>query len=162
MTYPFSVFKTQVDGHVFWVAKSMTLNGCVGQGDTPEEALDELEVNEKAWLETAKQVGIAIPELPVETMQVYSGKMTLRLSPHEHAIAAKIAKNEGISLNQYINDAVVARNHEMMTKNYVSDAIKDLIYLSRSSYRIAANNDNRLFTSMTLESNNNSYRMYMN
>ena len=35
--YPFKVFQTEVEGHVFWVAKSIYLKGCVGQGDVQED-----------------------------------------------------------------------------------------------------------------------------
>lgn len=48
--------------HSFWVAKSLSLKGCVGQGDTPEKAVAELEENEEEWLSKAKQVGIAVPK----------------------------------------------------------------------------------------------------
>ena len=37
--YPFKVFQTEIDGHVFWIAKSNYLKGCVGQGDLQEEAI---------------------------------------------------------------------------------------------------------------------------
>ena len=111
--YPFEVFQTEVEGHVFWVAKSTHLKGCVGQGDDLSEAIAELEENEEAWLETANQIGIKIPEVPVEHMEEFSGKMTLRLAPFVHMQAAHFAKKEGISLNQYINNAVVFQNASM-------------------------------------------------
>ena len=50
--------------------------------------------------------GIAIPEISVERFEDYSGKMTLRLAPFVHMQAAQFAQKEGISLNQYINNAV--------------------------------------------------------
>ena len=53
--YPFKVFQTEMDGHIFWIAKSNYLKGCVGQGDLQEEAIKELEENEAAWLETAEE-----------------------------------------------------------------------------------------------------------
>ncbi len=111
--YPFKVFQTEVEGHVFWVAKSIYLKGCVGQGDEQSEAIAELEENEKAWLETAAEVGIPIPEIPLETVEDYSGKLTLRLAPYIHMQAAQYARNEGISLNQYISNAVVSQNASM-------------------------------------------------
>ena len=43
MKYPFSVFQTEIEHHIFWIAKSNLLKGCVGQGDTQEEAIKELE-----------------------------------------------------------------------------------------------------------------------
>ena len=113
MKYPFSVFQTEIEGHVFWIAKSLYLKGCVGQGDTQEEAMKELSENEDAWLETAGEVGIPIPEIPLEHIADYSGKMTLRIAPSVHMQAARFAKQEGISLNQYINNAIVSQNAMM-------------------------------------------------
>lgn len=40
------------------------LRGCVGQGATTEEAIAELEENERVWLETAKEFGVPIPTVP--------------------------------------------------------------------------------------------------
>ncbi len=111
--YPFRVFQTEVEGHIFWVAKSNYLNGCVGQGDAQEDAIAELEENEAAWIETALETGIPIPKVPIERVEEYSGKMTLRIAPFVHMQAAQLAEREGISLNQYINNAVVSQNAMM-------------------------------------------------
>ena len=110
ISYPFKVFQTEIDNEVFWVAKSTCLKGCIGQGANIDEALKELEENELAWIETAKQVGIPIPEITIENIEDYSGKMTLRIAPFVHMQAALYAQREGISLNQYINNAVVSQN----------------------------------------------------
>ena len=113
MRYPFTVFKSESDGHSYWVAKSSLLKGCVGQGDTQKEAMQELEENENVWLDTAKDMDIPIPAIPIFDNVEYSGKMTLRIAPHVHRKAAQLAKQEGISLNQYINDAIVSMNAQM-------------------------------------------------
>ena len=47
-----------------YVAMSKSLRGCVGQGVTTEEAIAELEENERVWLETAIEYGIPIPAVP--------------------------------------------------------------------------------------------------
>ena len=59
--YPFEVFQTEAEGHIFWIAKSTFLKGCVGQGDEKEEAISELAENEKIWSETAAEIGMKIP-----------------------------------------------------------------------------------------------------
>ena len=110
MKYPFSVYQMESEGHTFWIAKSSYLKGCVGQGDTQDEAIEELFQNENAWLETAKEEGLEIPDVPIEHLSDYSGKMTLRIAPSVHRLAAILAKKEGISLNQYINNAIVSQN----------------------------------------------------
>lgn len=58
--YPFEVSQTEVDGHVFWIAKSTHLKGCVGQGDEKSDAVSELAENEEAWLETADKIDLDI------------------------------------------------------------------------------------------------------
>ena len=126
MKYPFSVAQMESEGHVYWVAKSSQLNGCVGQGDSVEEALAELAGNEEVWLETAADVGIPIPDVYVEKTQTYSGKLTLRVAPSVHERAAYLAKKDGISLNQYINDAVVAYNKENSVIDYVSSKVSSV------------------------------------
>ena len=61
MKYPFYTYIDETDGHVYWVAKSLSLKGCVGQGDTLDDAISELAVNENDWLEEAGEFGITIP-----------------------------------------------------------------------------------------------------
>lgn len=134
MKYPFSVYQTKVEDHVFWVAESPLLNGCVGQGETADGALRELEINEQAWLETAEEYGITIPVIPCEPLNAFSGKFTVRIAPHVHQRAAELAKTQGVSLNQYVNDAIVAQNSCISTiasvMPVVSESIKHIRLLA--------------------------------
>lgn len=107
MKYSYFTYKLLTQDGEIWVAESMSLNGCVGQGETIDDAVLELENNEKEWLKTAKKTGLIIPKEPVNP---YSGKISLRLEPSEHRKAAIKAKTEGISLNQYLCDAIIAKN----------------------------------------------------
>lgn len=131
MRYPFSVYQTKVEDHVFWIAESPLLNGCIGQGETADDAIKELELNEEAWLETAEEYGIAIPEIPCEQVNLYSGKFTVRVSPHVHKTAAELAKKQGISLNQYVNDAIVSQNSSITTADSIMPVISDIIQKAR-------------------------------
>ena len=115
MIYPFQVYQSKVEDHVFWIARSSTLKGCIGQGDTPDEAIEELAENEQEWLSSAKETGIRIPDVPIEIPHEYSGKLTVRIAPQVHEEAAFFAKSEKISLAQYISDAIVNWN----AHNYV-------------------------------------------
>ena len=92
-----------------------------------KKQLKSINENEEEWLNTAQEVGIPIPEIPIEMVQEYSGKLTLRVAPTVHKQAALIAKKEGISLNQYINDAIVAHNSEFSTINYVSKRLSGMM-----------------------------------
>lgn len=127
MKYEFSVYQMEVENHLFWVAESKALKGCVGQGDTQEEALSELTDNEIEWLESAKKYGIPIPKETVHREQEYSGKTMLRMSPITHEDASNYAKGLGVSLNQYINDAIVSYNERvsnMMLKTISTNSEK--------------------------------------
>ncbi len=42
MRYPFKAYKMKVDNHEFWFAECQVINGLIGQGDTLNEALEEL------------------------------------------------------------------------------------------------------------------------
>lgn len=117
LNYPFIVYQMKVDDHLFWVVESKQLKGCVAQGNTIEEALAEMEINEAEWLETAKELGMMIPDVQVEEPMSFSGKFTVRLSKRVHEEATLQAKSEGISLNQYINDAIVSYNARAMQEN---------------------------------------------
>ena len=59
--YGANIYQMQVDDHAFWVAESTSLKGCVGQGETSDEAIAELEQNEKEWIDTAHKFGMSVP-----------------------------------------------------------------------------------------------------
>ncbi len=120
MRYPYSVVFTKEGTDVYWVAKSACLKGCIGVGEIPDEAVKELEENETAWLESAEDLGIDIPAVPVEEEVGFSGRFSLRVSPTVHRNAAEAAKREGISLNQFINDAIVNYIAENKASEYIS------------------------------------------
>ena len=110
MKYEAAIYQMTVETHTFWVAESKVLKGCVGQGDTSESAIKELEQNEIDWIKTAEEVGIPIPEETAHIPLSFSGKVALRLSPNIHAEASKFAKEMDISLNHYLCDAIASYN----------------------------------------------------
>lgn len=112
MKYEASIYQMNVEGHSFWIAESKSLKGCIGQGETSEDAIKELEENEIEWIETAKDFGIPIPPISYRKEIAYSGKFSLRMSPILHEQASEISARLGISLNQYISDALGFYNAE--------------------------------------------------
>lgn len=110
MKYGFKVELIDFGEEKHWVAKSKELYGCVAQGDTVDEAIQALSEGELAWLESAEKYGIVIPDPIEEKPCEYSGKILVRMSSKVHELASSCAREEGISLNQYINDAIVEKN----------------------------------------------------
>lgn len=126
MKYGFNVYKTQVDDHVFWIAESKDLKGCIGQGETPDEALNELQANEEEWLDAAKEYKIDIPCPTIEKNDQYSGRFVTRISSQVHKEAVENANRQGISLNQYVNNAIVTMNSSNGTVQAIKQAIEEV------------------------------------
>ena len=87
----------------YWVARIPELPHCLIHGDTPEEAISEIEEVKKDWIKSNLERGLKIPE-PVT--HKHSGQIRLRIPPSLHKVLADRAVVEGISLNQYMTAAL--------------------------------------------------------
>jgi antitoxin HicB len=65
--YPFVIYPASEGGYV---AEIPALKGCLAQGETLGETLDELAVVSDLWLETAKEAGIKLPRAKREIERV--------------------------------------------------------------------------------------------
>lgn len=65
--YPFVIYPASEGGYV---AEIPALKGCLAQGETLMETLDELETVENLWLETALKTGIRVPKVEAEIERV--------------------------------------------------------------------------------------------
>ena len=79
------------------MAKVPDLPGCIADGETIEEALQEIEGAIDAWVKTAKEFGDSIPTPSISSN--FSGQWRIRVPKHLHAALALRAKEEGVSLN---------------------------------------------------------------
>ncbi|MBZ4687474.1 MAG: hypothetical protein PWQ96_2389 [Clostridia bacterium] len=83
-----------------WLAEIPLLPGCMSDGETPEDAINNVIDAKKTWIEACLELGRPIPE-PADDN--YSGQLRLRMPKSLHRTLAEKAKEEKISLNQYIN-----------------------------------------------------------
>jgi antitoxin HicB len=90
-----------------YAAKITEFPGCVAQGDTPEEAYQNLEAAAESWIEELVGMGQQVPEPNV--FNQYSGRVALRLPKSLHRNAAQLAEREGTSLNQFLVSAIAER-----------------------------------------------------
>lgn len=75
----------------------------VGDGDTPDEALRNLEDTKRELFEDYLRDGLEIPEPPEdEDIEAYSGRFVARLPRELHKDLVEAAEASGTSLNQYI------------------------------------------------------------
>jgi len=87
----------------YWVARVVELPHCLIHGDTPEEAIREIEEVKREWIKSNLERGLKIPE-PVS--HKYSGQISLRISPSLHRLLSDKATVEEISLNQLMTTAL--------------------------------------------------------
>ena len=85
-----------------WLAEVPELDGCISTGESPQQALTNVQDAIKCWLESAKKHGKEIPPPADHTEPEFSGKFTLRVPRTLHGMLAKRAESEGVSLNQYL------------------------------------------------------------
>lgn len=85
-----------------YVVEIPELPGCLSQGESVEDALEMIKDAKKGWIEIALEDGREIPE-PARDPEEYSGKLNIRIPKSLHRILSEKAKEENISLNQYIN-----------------------------------------------------------
>lgn len=60
MNYPIVIYPCDEGGYV---AEVPALQGCLAQGDTLPETLEELEIIMNLWIETAKRKGHILPDV---------------------------------------------------------------------------------------------------
>ena len=102
-SYRMRVFPIETDAHTTeWAAEFPDLPGCVGAGDTAEEAVAMAMAAKKAWIETALEEGRKIPKPWNIDEYNFSGKFTLRLPKTLHKELTLQAEEEEVSLNQYL------------------------------------------------------------
>lgn len=83
-----------------YCAMMLEFPGCITCGDTPDEAIENLELAATGWIKSALARGLKIPE-PVEENQ-FSGRLILRMSRAMHRQAVLIAARERVSLNHWL------------------------------------------------------------
>lgn len=149
MKYGFVISRRQANGVSFWVAES-ELDGVLGQGDTIEEALSELEENENAWIAVSEECGDPIPEPKIEELQLGPKVLSVRLPRSIHKDMSDNAQKEGISLNQYIANAVLAYNMAKSANNYIERTLvstRNSVVSSMKEMTLEAPGVSYLFTS---------------
>ncbi|HEX2291740.1 MAG TPA: type II toxin-antitoxin system HicB family antitoxin [Gaiellaceae bacterium] len=89
-----------------WTASVEELPGCTSRGKTSDAALDGVEAAMAKWIALAIEEGREIPEPKSATS--HSGRLLLRMPKTLHAELTRASEREGVSLNQFITDALAA------------------------------------------------------
>lgn len=106
MEYAMKVYPMYLEnGKTEWCVEYPDLKGCVGGGDTIEEAIADAQVTKSVYLSYLKEEGIELP-VPKEEGSLPSGKIALRVAKTTHKQLLENAQMDGVSLNTYINTAI--------------------------------------------------------
>ena len=90
-----------------YTAHVLEFPGCLAEGDTADEAIRALDEAMEDWIEEVIESGRTVPE-PLES-QGFSGRLVLRLPKSIHRQASLSAQIDGVSLNQWIVEAIGER-----------------------------------------------------
>lgn len=101
--YRLEMYRDPEDGS--WVAEVPDLPGCVGGGQSAEEAVEMAADAIEAWIDAASASGRAVP-LPRTVDEEHSGHFVLRVPKRLHAQLARVARREGVSMNLFCSTAL--------------------------------------------------------
>lgn len=89
--------------------------GIIGDGETIEEAIENLEKAKKERFKFYLKEGIEIPGAEKD-VDNYSGKFVVRMPRFLHKELARAAKENGVSLNQYVCTLLAMNIHGRLEK----------------------------------------------
>lgn len=98
LKYPVSIEEAPEGGYFIQIKD---LPGCLSQGETIEEALENIEEARQLWIESMYEDGNEVP-LPGSAEKQYSGKFNIRMPKSLHRKLDEMAEQEGVSLNHYL------------------------------------------------------------
>lgn len=98
LNYPITLYPDTEDGG--YVAEIKDLPGCLTQGETLEETIDNIAEARELWIETVYETGGEIPIPSIENEDAF--ELLLQIPKSLRKPLAEAAEREGVSLNQYI------------------------------------------------------------
>lgn len=123
-----------------YVAEVLEFPGCISEGDTPDEAIENLEDAMRGWLQVALENGQRIPE-PLEagpSAEGYNGRILLRVPRSVHARCVRLAEADGVSLNQWLLEAIGERlGAEDFSRRLLAEAGRASAYGEPAAARVA-------------------------
>ena len=98
--YPFNIRKLTAEEGSGYLIEYPDLPGCMSDGETIIEAIENGKDAVQAWLIAAKEADRDIPE--PQQIELQSGKWVQRVPKSLHAKLVRQARREGVSLNTLV------------------------------------------------------------
>lgn len=99
LPYNYIIQPIEDESGFYYYARVLELDGCQSDGDTFDEAYENLREAMRGYIETKLANGYDIPK--PQSVDDYSGKFVVRIPKSLHQSLAIEAEKEGVSLNQY-------------------------------------------------------------
>lgn len=97
--YPVRLRRLREDEGTGWLAEVLDLPGCMSDGPSADEAIENVQGAILSWIEAAEELGRPVPSPSPPETETYSGRWNLRLPKSMHRRLAERARVEGVSLN---------------------------------------------------------------
>ena len=104
LSYPIEIEEIPASEGGGFMASIPLLKGCMSDGETIQEAYDNLQEAKELWFEDMLKRKLPIPE-PL-TEESFSGRFLVRIPKSLHKIISEQSKREGLSLNQYVANSL--------------------------------------------------------
>ena len=101
MPYTICMYYDEEEVVPAWITYVEELEGCMSDGDTPEEAMAMIREAMELWIGGHIEDGWEIPP-PKEHFPEHSGKFQVRLPVGLHGKLAEVAREQEVSLNQLV------------------------------------------------------------
>lgn len=124
--YPFFVYPIETDMGQEWAVEFFDVPGVIGGGETEAEAIEDAFDNLQAHLQFLADDGEPLPVASNIDEEEYSGKLPFRTSKSTHRRIKMAADREGISVNQFMNEAVMEKLTKSEYSKYMVDVIDEL------------------------------------
>ncbi|MCH8994349.1 MAG: type II toxin-antitoxin system HicB family antitoxin [Chloroflexi bacterium] len=118
-----------------YIAEVLEVPGAISQGETAGEAVAMVNDALGGIIAVMLEDGEAIPE-PMG-LDEYSGRFNLRISSETHRLAAMRAQLEGVSLNQWVGQAIAARLGGQTLADEVVEKLRGLLVATETTRRRA-------------------------
>jgi len=118
-----------------FVALCPSFPGLSAFGDTPQEALEEAETALELFVEEYQAEGKPLPE--PQSLQGYSGQMSLRMPASLHAQLAARADVEGVSMNQLAGAYIAQGLGEDRAESEMTRELRELTQVFQGAQHVA-------------------------
>lgn len=152
------VHRLKADETGGFVASILEFPGCIAEGETAQEAIDNLDSAAESWIDAAISTGYQVRE-PID-FDGFSGKTALRMPRNLHKQAAELADLEGCSLNQLLVTAIahyvggkqlVATLQQSTHSTYVQvNYLQQNIYVKKELPKLTYPNNFHIFSNVEL------------